>query len=91
MTRIKFLLTNIWALQLRGLITRILRCGFESNRQFMFALLFFIIATTLRRLVRVFHCSSVCEMMKDYKKLHLWANFVTQLLGNAFLTSLWLP
>ena len=23
----------------------------------------------LRRLVRVFHCCSACEMMKDYKKL----------------------
>ena len=33
----------------------------------------------LRRLERVFHCSSVCETMEDYKKGYLivWANYVS--------------
>ena len=34
----------------------------------------------LRRLIRVFYCFSVCEMMKDYNKLYLRNKCVLQLL-----------
>ena len=54
----------------------------------------------LRRLIRVFHCCTVCEMMKDYKEIHLimqtnYEQLCNSLsLGNTFrlvLTSSQLP